>query len=117
MRLRLVQARLLFGLQLLLGDKLAVQRQALLMDSAPVVGNHRLSFSLCLVAGWQRLQQRLQGGNLLLNGAMPGLLCLPLGKFAFASVQPGGFCPFFRQVERQGLQGAFQPWRVAVSCC
>ena len=98
MRLRLVQARLLFGLQLLLGDKLAVQRQALFVDRAPVVGDRRFrfSFSLCLVAGWQRLEQRLQGGNLLLNGAMPGLLRLPLGKFAFASVQPGGFCPFFR---------------------
>ncbi|VGP58532.1 hypothetical protein SB00610_02803 [Klebsiella quasipneumoniae subsp. similipneumoniae] len=40
---------------------------------------------------------------------MPGLLRLPLGKFAFASVQPGGFCPFFRQGQRQGLQGALQP--------
>ena len=108
MRLRLVQTRLFLGFLLLLGDKLAVQRQAFLMDFAPIVRDGRLSFNLCLVAGRQRLQQWPQSSDLLLNGIMLGLLRLPLGKFAFASVQPGGFCPFCRQAQGQGLQGALQ---------
>ena len=108
MRLRLVQTRLFLGFLLLLGDKLAVQRQAFLVDFAPVVRDGRLSFNLCLVAGRQRLQQWPQSSDLLLNGIMLGLLRLPLGKFAFASVQPGGFCPFCRQAQGQGLQGALQ---------
>ncbi len=108
MRLRLVQTRLFLGFLLLLGDKLTVQRQAFLVDFAPVVRDGRLSFNLCLVAGRQRLQQWPQSSDLLLNGIMSGLLRLPLGKFAFASVQPGGFCPFCRQAQGQGLQGALQ---------
>jgi len=107
LRLRLVQTRLFLGFLLLLGDKLAVQRQAFLVDFAPVVRDG-LSFNLCLVAGRQRLQQWPQSSDLLLNGIMSGLLRLPLGKFAFASVQPGGFCPFCRQAQGQGLQGALQ---------
>ena len=114
MRLRLVQTRLFLGFLLLLGDKLAVQRQAFLMDFAPIVRDGRLSFNLCLVAGRQRLQQWPQSSDLLLNGIMLGLLRLPLGKFAFASVQPGGFCPFCRQAQGQALSS---PWRVAASCC
>ena len=102
-------ARRFFGLQLLLGDKLAVQRQAFLVDFAPVVRDHRLSLRVILIAGRQRIEQRFQGGDLLLERAMPRLLRLPPGKFAFASVQPGGFCAFFRQAERQRLQGVLQP--------
>lgn len=78
------------------------------MDFAPIVRDGRLSFNLCLVAGRQRLQQWPQSSDLLLNGIMLGLLRLPLGKFAFASVQPGGFCPFCRQAQGRGLQGALQ---------
>ncbi|MDQ6190687.1 hypothetical protein M3O75_02195 [Klebsiella pneumoniae] len=117
MRLRLVQTRLFLGFLLLLGDKLAVQRQAFLVDFAPVVRDGRLSFNLCLVAGRQRLQQWPQSSDLLLNGIMLGLLRLPLGKFAFASVQPGGFCPFCRQAQGRACRALSSPWRVAASCC
>ena len=108
MRLRLVQTRLFTGFLLLLGDKLAVQRQAFLMDFAPIVRDGRLSFNLCLVAGRQRLQQWPQSSDLLLNGIMLGLLRLPLGKFAFASVQPG-FCPFCRQAQGEACRALSSP--------
>lgn len=107
MRLRLVQTRLFLGFLLLLGDKLAVQRQAFLMDFAPIVRDGRLSFNLCLVAGRQRLQQWPQSSDLLLNGIMLGLLRLPLGN-SLSRACSRGFCPFCRQAQGQGLQGALQ---------
>lgn len=87
------------------------------MDFAPIVRDGRLSFNLCLVAGRQRLQQWPQSSDLLLNGIMLGLLRLPLGKFAFASVQPGGFCPFCRQAQGGACRALSSPRRVAASCC
>lgn len=117
MRLRLVQTRLFPGFLLLLGDKLAVQRQAFLVDFAPVVRDGRLSFNLCLVAGRQRLQQWPQSSDLLLNGIMLGLLRLPLGKFAFASVQRAASVPSAGRLRARACRALSSPWRVAASCC
>ncbi len=114
--LRLVR-RAFSGFMLLLGDKLAVQRQAFLVDFAPVVRMADSASSLCLVAGRRRLQQWPQSSDLLLNSIMLGLLRLPLGKIRFRERAAERLLSLLPAGSRAACRALSSPWRVAASCC